>query len=68
MNFSLVALITTAGLTGQRLALYYAFARQPPRERIQPYYFRGTISDERDHPLPQHPGLRGRRVEFGDLH
>jgi mannose/cellobiose epimerase-like protein (N-acyl-D-glucosamine 2-epimerase family) len=68
MEHALVALITTAGLTGQRLALYYAFAKQPPRERIQPYYFAGAIADERDHPLPRHPGLHGRRVEFTDLH
>ena len=68
MEHALVALITTAGLTGQPLALYYAFAAPPPRDRIQPYYFTGTIVDERDHPLPQHPGLRGRRVEFAALH
>jgi mannose/cellobiose epimerase-like protein (N-acyl-D-glucosamine 2-epimerase family) len=67
MEHALVALITTAGLTGQRLPLYYAFARPPARARIQPYYFSGTITDERDHPLPRHPGLHGRRVEFGDL-
>jgi mannose/cellobiose epimerase-like protein (N-acyl-D-glucosamine 2-epimerase family) len=68
MEHALVALITTAGLTGQRLALYYAFAAPPPRSRIQPYYFAGTIVGERDHPLPQHPGLHGRRVEFEGLH
>jgi hypothetical protein len=64
MEHALVALITTAGLTGQRLALYYAFAAAPPRARIQPYYFTGAIAGERDHPLPNHPGLHGRRVEF----
>ncbi|HEX2688756.1 MAG TPA: hypothetical protein VHN14_19170 [Kofleriaceae bacterium] len=68
MEHALVALITTAGLTGQDLALYYAFVKTPPRERIQPYYFRGTIAGERDHPLPQHPGFHGRRVEFRALH
>lgn len=67
MEHALVALITTAGLTGQNLPLYYAFVKPPPRPRIQPYYFRGTIADDRDHPLPHHPGLRGRRVEFRDL-
>ncbi|HMG24252.1 MAG TPA: hypothetical protein VK607_23115 [Kofleriaceae bacterium] len=67
MEHALVAMITTAGLTGQRLALYYAFAAAPPRARIQPYYFSGTITDERDHPLPQHATLHGRRIEFGDL-
>jgi mannose/cellobiose epimerase-like protein (N-acyl-D-glucosamine 2-epimerase family) len=67
MEHALVALITTAGLTGQALPLYYAFVKVPPRQRIQPYYFAGTIADERDHPLPQHPGLHGRRVEFREL-
>jgi mannose/cellobiose epimerase-like protein (N-acyl-D-glucosamine 2-epimerase family) len=67
MEHALVALITTAGLTGQRLALYYAFATVPPRARIQPYYFTGAIAGERDHPLPHHPGLHGRRVEFEAL-
>ena len=57
----------TAGLTGQHLPLYYAFVNEPPRARIQPYYFRGTIADERDHPLPQHPGLHGKRVEFAGI-
>jgi mannose/cellobiose epimerase-like protein (N-acyl-D-glucosamine 2-epimerase family) len=67
MEHALVALITTAGLTGQPLALYFAFATPPPRDRIRPYYFTGTIADERDHPLPLHPGLHGRRVEFTAL-
>jgi mannose/cellobiose epimerase-like protein (N-acyl-D-glucosamine 2-epimerase family) len=67
LEHALVSLITTAGLTGQRLPLYYAFVAPPPRDRIQPYYFAGTITDERDHPLPRHPGLHGRRVEFADL-
>jgi mannose/cellobiose epimerase-like protein (N-acyl-D-glucosamine 2-epimerase family) len=67
LEHALVALITTASLTGQRLPLYYAFARTPPPGRIQPYYFTGTIVDDREHPLPQHPMLRGRRVEFADL-
>jgi mannose/cellobiose epimerase-like protein (N-acyl-D-glucosamine 2-epimerase family) len=68
MEHALVALITTAGLTGQSLSLYYAFVKPPPRARIQPYYFTGTIADDRDHPLPRHPGLHGRRVEFRALH
>jgi mannose/cellobiose epimerase-like protein (N-acyl-D-glucosamine 2-epimerase family) len=67
LEHALIALITTAGLTGQHLPLYYAFVAVPPRDRIQPYYFAGTITDERTHPLPQHGGLHGRRVEFADL-
>ncbi|HEX4422357.1 MAG TPA: AGE family epimerase/isomerase [Kofleriaceae bacterium] len=67
MEHALVALITTAGLTGQPLPLYYAFVRPPARDRIQPYYFSGTIAGEREHPLPQHPGFHGRRVEFREL-
>lgn len=67
MEHALVAMITTAALTGQRLPLYYAFAKRPDRARIQPYYFAGAIADERAHPLPQHPGLQGVRVEFTNL-
>jgi mannose/cellobiose epimerase-like protein (N-acyl-D-glucosamine 2-epimerase family) len=67
MEHALVALITTAGLTGQPLPLYYAFVKSPPHDRIQPYYFQAAIADERDQPLPQHPGFRGRRIEFRDL-
>lgn len=67
MEHALVAMITTAGLTGQNLPLYYAFVNTPPRQRIQPYYFTGTIADERDHPLPLHPAFHGRRVEFREL-
>lgn len=67
MEHALVAMITTAGLTGQDLPLYYAFATTPPRARIQPYYFHGTIVDETEIPLPKHPGLHGRRVAFRDL-
>lgn len=66
MEHALVAMITTAGLTGQRLPLYYAFATLPTRDRIQPYYFHGEIADVRAHPLHV-PGLRGVRVEFKDL-
>jgi mannose/cellobiose epimerase-like protein (N-acyl-D-glucosamine 2-epimerase family) len=68
MEHALVALITTAGLTGQDLPLYYAFVKVPPRARIQPYYFSGAIVGETELALPQHPGLHGRRVEFRDLH
>jgi mannose/cellobiose epimerase-like protein (N-acyl-D-glucosamine 2-epimerase family) len=64
---ALVALITTAGLTGQRLPLYFAFVRPPDASRIQPYYFRARIAARRDHPLPGHPGLRGTAVEFADI-
>jgi mannose/cellobiose epimerase-like protein (N-acyl-D-glucosamine 2-epimerase family) len=67
MEHALVALITTAGLTGQSLPLYYAFIKTPARDRIRPYYFDGTITDDRAHPLPQHPSFRGRRIEFRDL-
>jgi mannose/cellobiose epimerase-like protein (N-acyl-D-glucosamine 2-epimerase family) len=64
---ALVALITTAGLTGQALPLYYAFVKEPAPGRIQPYYFRGVIADQREHLLPQHPSLHGVRVEFREL-
>jgi mannose/cellobiose epimerase-like protein (N-acyl-D-glucosamine 2-epimerase family) len=67
MEHALVAMITTAGLTGQRLALYYAFVTPPAAARIQPYFFAGAIADDRAHPLPRHPELRGRRVEFSEL-
>jgi mannose/cellobiose epimerase-like protein (N-acyl-D-glucosamine 2-epimerase family) len=68
MEHALVAMITTAGLTGQRLPLYYAFVKVPPRARIQPYYFSAAIADDREHPLPQHPTLHGHEVVFRDLH
>lgn len=64
---ALVALITTAALTGQALPLYYAFVKEPPRQLIQPYYFSGVIADEREHLLPLHPSLHGKRVEFREL-
>lgn len=64
---ALVALITTAGLTGQSLPLYYAFVKPPAAERIQPYYFTGEIASEHSLPLPHHPELHGRRVEFRNL-
>lgn len=64
---ALVSLITTAGLTGQHLPLYFAFVRQPDATRIQPYYFRAGIASRRDHPLPAHPEFRGTVVEFADL-
>ena len=67
MEHALVALITTAGLTGQDLPLYYAFVKPPPAERIQPYYFHGTIVEEADLPLPQHSGLHGRRISYRNL-
>jgi mannose/cellobiose epimerase-like protein (N-acyl-D-glucosamine 2-epimerase family) len=64
---ALVALITTAGLTAQRLPLYYAFVTPPAESRIQPYYFNATIASTRPHPLPSHPTLRGTLVEFADI-
>jgi mannose/cellobiose epimerase-like protein (N-acyl-D-glucosamine 2-epimerase family) len=67
MEHALVAMITTAGLTGQTLPLYYAFVKQADRARIQPYYFSGTIVSDRALALPQHPGLQGHRIEFADL-
>jgi mannose/cellobiose epimerase-like protein (N-acyl-D-glucosamine 2-epimerase family) len=67
MEHAMVSMITTAGLTGQDLPLYYAFVNPPPRARIQPYLFHGTIVDQADLPLPHHPGLHGRRVSFRDL-
>jgi len=68
MEHALVALITTAGLTGQDLPLYYAFVNRPAARRIQPYYFTATIAGATDHPLPRHAGLHGLRVQFRDLH
>jgi mannose/cellobiose epimerase-like protein (N-acyl-D-glucosamine 2-epimerase family) len=67
MEHALVAMITTAALTGQDLALYYAFVHEPPTARVQPYYFQGTIASATDHALAGHPELHGRRVEFRDL-
>lgn len=64
---ALVSLITTAGLQGERLPLYFAFVSPPGAGRVQPYYFRATITDEREHPLPSLPRLRGRRVEFAQI-
>lgn len=64
---ALVALITTAGLTGRRLPLYFAFVRPPDARRIQPYYFRAEIASRRAHPLPAHPRLRGEAVEFAEI-
>jgi hypothetical protein len=64
---ALVALITTAGLTKQRLPLYFAFVAPPPNSRIQPYYFSATIAARRPHPLPAHPNLRGTLVELADI-
>jgi mannose/cellobiose epimerase-like protein (N-acyl-D-glucosamine 2-epimerase family) len=67
MEHALVGLITTAGLTGQTLPLYYAFVKPPTRQRIQPYYFSGTIAEDTEHALPQHAALHGRRIVFRDL-
>lgn len=67
MEHAMVSMITTAGLTGQALPLYYAFVAEPPRDRIQPYYFHGVIAEDKSHPLPHHPSLHGRRVVFHDI-
>lgn len=64
---ALIAIITTAGLRGERLPLYFAFAAPPARDRIQPYYYRGDLVDERPHPLPSLPNLRGLRVELAGI-
>lgn len=64
---ALVAIITTAGLRGEPLPLYYAFAKTPAPDRIQPYYYRGTIRAQTPHPLPSLPNLHGLRVELTDL-
>lgn len=64
---ALVALITTAGLRGERLPLYFAFAAPPARDRIQPYFYRGDLVDEKPHPLPALPNLRGLRVELAGV-
>jgi mannose/cellobiose epimerase-like protein (N-acyl-D-glucosamine 2-epimerase family) len=64
---ALVALITTAGLTGQRLPLYFALAVPTADARLQPYYFRGRAVARRAHPLPGHADLRGVAIELADL-
>ncbi|HEY0190434.1 MAG TPA: hypothetical protein VGC42_04880 [Kofleriaceae bacterium] len=68
MEHAMVSMITTAGLTGQPLSLYYAFVQPPPPGKIQPYYFTGTITGDHPYPLPHHAGLHGRQIEFRDLH
>ena len=64
MEHALVALLTTAGLTGQPISLYYAFETEPPDDRIQPYFFAGTIATKERVPLANAPGLRGTKVTF----
>lgn len=64
---ALIAIITTAGLRGERLPLYFAFAKPPAAGRIQPYYYRGTIRGQHAHPLPGLPNLHGVRVELGEV-
>lgn len=67
MEHALIAMITTAGLTGEPLTLYYAFRQVPARARIQPYIFHGTIAADTAHPLPSLPAHHGRRIVFRDL-
>ena len=67
MEHALIAMITTAGLTGEPMTLYYAFRQPPPRARIRPYIFQGTIAEDTAHPLPSLPAHHGRRVVFRDL-
>ncbi|MEM9494229.1 MAG: hypothetical protein AAGC55_34100, partial [Myxococcota bacterium] len=64
---ALIALITTAALTGQQVTLHYAFAREPAPLSIQPYFFRGDITGRESVALPDHSDLRGVRVRFGNL-
>jgi hypothetical protein len=70
MEHALVALITTAGLRDQPLALHFAFRQRPAAERIQPYLFQGHIADETPVSLSAQPGLgdlQGVRIVFRDL-
>lgn len=64
---ALVALLTTAGLRGEPVTLFYAFAREPVRAHVQPYYFRGEVLAERDHALVGALGLRGKAVTFSTV-
>lgn len=64
---ALVALLTTAGLTGQDVTLYYAFAPKSAPRVIQPYYFDGTIVEREHVPLPGHADLHGVRVTFQSI-
>lgn len=73
LEHALVAMITTAGLTGEPLVLYYAFREPLDGKRgqpgpVQPYVFRGTVAGDTPHPLRSMPGFRGRRVVFRDIH
>lgn len=40
---ALVAFITTSQLQGQPVTLHYNFRAMPGRDRIHPYFFRGTV-------------------------
>jgi mannose/cellobiose epimerase-like protein (N-acyl-D-glucosamine 2-epimerase family) len=40
---ALVGYITCQAVRGEPVRLYYAFANEPPRDSIQPYFFTGTI-------------------------
>jgi mannose/cellobiose epimerase-like protein (N-acyl-D-glucosamine 2-epimerase family) len=68
MEHALVALITTAALRGEPLALHFAFRQRPAAARIQPYLFQGRIAQETPISLPGLPGdLQGVRIVFRDL-
>ena len=43
LEHTLVGMIVTQQLYGEAVPLYFNFRSQPPDERIQPYFFRGTI-------------------------
>ena len=60
----LVSLLTTAGLTGQKQALYFAFKQAPEPGGVHPYLLEGTIVAQEDVALPGHADLRGVRVVF----
>jgi mannose/cellobiose epimerase-like protein (N-acyl-D-glucosamine 2-epimerase family) len=67
MEHALVAMITTAGLRGQPLALHFAFAQRPAPDRIQPYLFHARIAEETPVPLPGLGDLQGTRIVFRDI-
>jgi mannose/cellobiose epimerase-like protein (N-acyl-D-glucosamine 2-epimerase family) len=71
MEHALVAMITTAGLRNQPLALHFAFKQRPAPDRIQPYLFRGAIAEETPEktaaPLPGLGDLQLTRIVFRDI-
>lgn len=64
---ALVALITTAAMEKQPVELYYAFDKLPPRDRIRPYFFRGTIAASEPVKLESMPGAKGQRITFESI-